>query len=234
MFCFIFEVLPGAGRKEEYLNLVEYLKPTLETMDGYVGSERFESCLRSGWMLSLQTWRDEKSVVRWRTEAEHHAIQVRGRFETFADYHIRGGDVTSDTDPPTEAPIHQLRFDETEIGKGKLVTFTEMAPARGVSLSPAGLPSRLGLAIHDGGLIGHDIYESIYNPGKMALLVAWRDANAADRWVPRTMADGISSLRHRKIRVIRDYGRFDRREAPQFYPDVEGRPNLHATSARRS
>jgi len=28
--------------------------------------------------------------------------------------------------------------------------------------------------------------------------------------------------------VIRDYGRFDRREAPQFYDDVKGRDTLHA------
>ena len=29
-------------------------------------------------------------------------------------------------------------------------------------------------------------------------------------------------LRH--VRVIRDYGMFDRREAPQYYPAVERRP----------
>jgi hypothetical protein len=30
----------------------------------------------------------------------------------------------------------------------------------------------------------------------------------------------VSGIRHRQVRVIRDYGMFDRREAPQFYPDV--------------
>ena len=28
--------------------------------------------------------------------------------------------------------------------------------------------------------------------------------------------------RVRRVRVIRDYGMFDRQEAPQFYPDAEG------------
>jgi hypothetical protein len=28
-------------------------------------------------------------------------------------------------------------------------------------------------------------------------------------------------LRHRHVRIVRDYGLFDRREAPQFYPEVE-------------
>ena len=32
----------------------------------------------------------------------------------------------------------------------------------------------------------------------------------------------------RRVRVVRDYGMFDRREAPQFYPDADGRATLHA------
>ena len=43
--------------------------------------------------------------------------------------------------------------------------------------------------------------------------------------------EGIEKLRHRSVRVIRDYGRFDRREAPQFYHDVKGRETLHARHA---
>lgn len=40
-------------------------------------------------------------------------------------------------------------------------------------------------------------------------------------------------LRHRKVRVVRDYGCFDRREAPQFYEDViKGRETKHPEPAR--
>ena len=49
-------------------------------------------------MLSHSTWRDEKSVVRWRTEGEHHAVQEKGKFKIFQDYHPRVGDVFADTD----------------------------------------------------------------------------------------------------------------------------------------
>jgi hypothetical protein len=31
---------------------------------------------------------------------------------------------------------------------------------------------------------------------------------------------GIST-RHRIVRVVRDYGMFDRRESPQYYPAIE-------------
>ena len=42
---------------------------------------------------------------------------------------------------------------------------------------------------------------------------------------------GIDKLRHRRIRVVRDYGRFDRREAPQFYPDIKGAETKHPEPA---
>jgi heme-degrading monooxygenase HmoA len=104
MFSVIFEVFPKKERLEEYLTLAKHLKPILEKIDGFVDHERFESKRRRGWILSHSTWRDEKSVVRWRTTGEHHKIQERGRSEVFQDYHLRVGDVIGDTNPPGEAP----------------------------------------------------------------------------------------------------------------------------------
>ena len=68
--------------------------------------------------------------------------------------------------------------------------------------------------------------------GKLALLVSWQDAKAASQWTP-VKAGGIQSLRHRRIRIVRDYGMFDRREAPQFHPDAKGRETRHAERAHR-
>src|ERR1700749_3313033 len=107
MFSVIFEIHPNDGKTEEYLELAKHLKPILESIDGFVDNERFESKLRPGWGLSPSTGRDEKSVVRWRTEAEHHVVQGKGRFKIFSDYHLRVGDVTFDTHPPKEAPVHE-------------------------------------------------------------------------------------------------------------------------------
>jgi heme-degrading monooxygenase HmoA len=223
MFSVIFEVLPAKGKKDEYLELAKHLKPILESIDGFVDNERFESQLRPGWVLSHSTWRDEKSVVRWRTESEHHSTQSKGRFEIFQDYHLRVGDVTSDTQPPENAPIWERRFDETEIGEAKAMTFTEITPTKGSALmgKPVLLPSDLGLDLKDTAVAEYDIWMSIYNPGKLALLVGWRDTNSASVWVP-SRSDGVQALRHRKVRIVRDYGRFDRREAPQFYADIQG------------
>ena len=232
MFSVIFEVRPNDGRKDDYLEIAKHLKSILEKIDGFVDNERFESKLRPAWMLSHSTWRDEKSVVRWRAEGEHHAAQGKGRFEIFQDYHLRVGDVTADTDPPKEAPVLERRFDETEVGAA-IATFTEITPAVGAAFTTQLdlLPAHLGIDLTIGAVVEHDVFGSIYNPGKLALLVAWKDLKAANAWTPRKI-DGIVKLRHRQIRVVRDYGRFDRREAPQFYPDVNGARTKHPDPAR--
>ena len=231
MFSVIFEVLPRPERFDDYLDLAKRLKPILEGIDGFVDNERFESRRRPGWMLSHSTWRDEKSVVRWRTVGEHHLAQARGRDEIFQDYHLRVGDVTADTAAPPQAPVNEQRFDATEVGAAKLATLTEITPP-GAGLGPeADVPAALGLDTAGPGIVDHDLFASLYSPGKLALLVSWTDADAADGWTPR-LAPGIAMLRHRKVRIVRDYGMFDRRESPQFYPDAAGPATLHAKPAR--
>ena len=233
MFSVIFEVLPKEGKKDEYLRLAKHLKPLLERINGFIDNERFESKLKPGWVLSHSTWRDEKSVVRWRTEAEHHAVQEKGRYEIFEDYRLRVGEVISDTDPPPEAPIRQQRLDETEVGQSKVVTFTEITPERGTIFATQGDLLHLGLDRHSGAIVERDVFASIYNPGKIALLVGWKDVAAAKAWSPEKI-DGMQALRQRSIRIVREYGRFDRREAPQFYPDVKDKRRTKQATLERS
>jgi heme-degrading monooxygenase HmoA len=217
MFSVIFEVNRKPDRANDYLELAEHLKPILAKIDGFIDNERFESKVRKGWLLSHSTWRDEKSVIRWRTEGVHHQVQEKGRFGIFQDYHLRVGEVVSDTVPPV--PIRELRFDETETAPAKYATLTEMTPQAKTTRANESdlLPAHLGLDTRLPGLVGHDIFESIATPGKLAILAAWKDAKAARTWEPRSF-DGVKALRHRIMRVIRDYGMFDRREAPQYYP----------------
>ena len=231
MFSVIFEVYPKEERFEEYLGLAKHLKPLLEKVDGFIDNERFESKRHPGWILSHSTWRDEKSVIRWRTTDEHHMIQEKGRSEILRDYHLRVGDVTADTDAPKEAPVHEQRFDETEIGAAKLTTLTEITPQPSIAFdSPTDLLAAVGLDVSRDGVVDYDVFASIYNPGKFAVLVSWTDAKAANLWTP-VRPKGARTLRHRKVRIVRDYGMFDRRESPQFYPDAKGRETKHPKPA---
>src|SRR4051812_3885523 len=100
MFSVIFEVHPKPDRWDAYLGLGKMLKPEVEKIDGFVDNIRYRSLRREGWLLSLSAWRDEKALVRWRTQARHHAVQEKGRSEIFLDYHLRIGQLTRDTRPP--------------------------------------------------------------------------------------------------------------------------------------
>lgn len=96
MIAVIFEVIPAPGRKQEYLDLAEKLRPELEKMDGFISIERFESLTNKGKMLSLSIWRDEDAVKRWRQFEGHRVAQAKGRSGIFADYRLRVASVIRD------------------------------------------------------------------------------------------------------------------------------------------
>jgi heme-degrading monooxygenase HmoA len=223
MFAVVFRVHPAdSQKKEQYLGFAKHLKPLLESIDGFIDNERFESKRNRGWVLSLSTWCDEKAVVRWRSQGEHHRIQGEGRDHVFSDYHISVCEVTSDSQPPKGMKVIEQRLDETVVAAGKVLTITELTPPEGGTLAahPDLIPGHVGLDTRAVGLVDYDIFESIYNPGKMLLLGLWRAPADAEAWKPTTFA-GVSQLRHRRLRNIRDYGMFERREAPQYYPDAK-------------
>jgi heme-degrading monooxygenase HmoA len=219
MFAVIFEVQPKQDYFDEYLRLAGYLKPELEKIDGFIDNERFGSRQKDGRILSLSTWRDEKAVIRWRTLGMHHEVQEKGRLEVFEDYHLRVGEIIADTHVPDGQTLEQRRFDETAVGVGKVATISELSPVSSEKPAGANLARDLNLPkVSTEGVVDEEAFESIYNPGKLLLLASWQDAAAADQWRPTIRTPNV--LRHRKVRIIRDYSMFDRREAPQYYPPV--------------
>ncbi len=151
--------------------------------------------------------RDEKSLIRWRTQALHHEVQEKGRFEIFQDYRLRVGEVIADNQLPPGQIMRAQRFDETECDAAKLLTLTErVSDSLAPDVAAPGSPP---------GLVEWEVFESIYQRGKLALLASWREAAAVPAWAA---PDG--DARHRRIRVIRSYGMFERAEAPQYYPPL--------------
>jgi len=223
MFSVLFEVHPQSAQWDAYLGYARMLKPELEQVEGFVDNTRYRSLTREGWILSLSNWRDEKSLVRWRTRATHHDAQQMGRSEIFGDYHLRVGQLTRDTRLPDGYALHEQRLDETETGGATTVTVIDARrPAEWVaSAAAADVAGWLGLAPDASGLVDWDVFEAVLTPGEVVLLMSWRDQAAAEAYESSTaLPDGA---RFRRVRVVRDYGMFDRRESPQYYADVARR-----------
>jgi heme-degrading monooxygenase HmoA len=224
MFAVLFEVHPKSERWDDYLGLAKLLKPELEQIDGFIENIRYRSLIREGWLLSLSVWHDEKAVVRWRTQAIHHGVQEKGRFEIFSDYHLRVGQLTKDTGLPPGEILPEQRLDETVVGEGTVVTLADgKRSADWVKGAKAQeVAAWLGLEHESAsGRIAWDVFDAVLTPGDVILLSTWRDPQSAEAFERRVAVK--SEQRRRNIRVIRDYGMFDRREAPQYYAEVPRR-----------
>ena len=96
MIAVIFEVWPADGRNGDYLAIAASLRVDLDSIDGFISVERFQSLSDPNKLLSLSFWRDEEAVKQWRNHTSHRAGQVKGRAGIFADYRLRIAAVTRD------------------------------------------------------------------------------------------------------------------------------------------
>jgi heme-degrading monooxygenase HmoA len=96
MIAVIFEFKPAEGRFKDYLALVDTLREDLAKAEGFLSLERFESLTTKGKFVSLQFWRDEECVRRWRTLEKHREAQKQGRGGIFESYRLRIASVVRD------------------------------------------------------------------------------------------------------------------------------------------
>jgi heme-degrading monooxygenase HmoA len=228
MFSVLFEVHPKPERWDAYLGEAKMLRPELERVDGFVDNIRYRSLTREGWILSLSGWRDEKAVVRWRTRMRHHETQEKGRSEILLDYHLRVGQVTQDTRLPEGHVLREQRLDETEVGEGTTVTLidTKRPAALPDDASSDAVARWLGLKPGASGLVFWDVFDAVLTLGDVILFMSWKGRADAEAFEATVQLPTGARLRH--IRVVRDYGMFDRREAPQYYPDAKGAVTVHS------
>ncbi|SAK47449.1 Antibiotic biosynthesis monooxygenase [Caballeronia catudaia] len=221
MFSAMLEVNPIADQFDAYLGMANMLRPELEKIDGFMDNTRYASLTRDGWLLSLSAWRDEKSLVRWRTATKHHKIQQAARDRVFADYRLRIGQIVADTRVPDGHALTEQRLDVTETGAGKAVTLLDAkrAPEWVRQAGPQSVASSLGLDIEAPGLVAWDVFDALLAPGEAIVVATWRDQAAADAFEHDVARPEDVRLRH--IRVIREYGMFDRREAPQYFEEAK-------------
>ena len=136
--------------------------------------------------------------------------------------------MTRDTRVPAGYTLEEQRLDETRIGEGTTATLIDATrPSDWVNTTPAqAIAGWLGLAPTASGLVACDVFDAVLTPGDIILLLSWHSKTDADRFEHGASLPDGARLRH--VRVVRDYGMFDRREAPQFYPDAHGADSLHS------
>ena len=96
MVAVIFEFTPIEGRFPDYMKVVDTLREDLAKAEGFIGLERFESITTKGKFLSLQFWRDDECVRKWRNLQKHREAQKHGRATIFSSYRLRIAQVTRD------------------------------------------------------------------------------------------------------------------------------------------
>ncbi len=202
MIGLFFEVLPKAGREETYFEMARLLRPELDKHDGLVFIDRYRSLSTGGLILSHQLWSSEECLIRWRENTKHKTVQRAGREQHFADYRLRVARLirewTSQGEMAGTAAIDPALEDR---GRQILAIARKSAPmsSEGVEAFESVYRESEYLTVRDNA--GRE------NTGQFAALAA-RDPS-------------ITAIR--LFSVIRDYGMYNRMEAPQAYPPVEKR-----------
>lgn len=112
MIAVIFEVFPKEGHREAYLDIAAGLREQLESIDGFISVERFESLTTPGKMLSISFFENEEALTEWRNLPRHRAAQAAGRGQHFEDYRLRVAQVIRDygmterDEAPADSRVH--------------------------------------------------------------------------------------------------------------------------------
>lgn len=205
MISQFFEVQIKEGQVDHYLDLAASLKSSLETMGGCLFIDRFKSLSRKNLLLSYQIWQDEGSMVAWRVDANHHTVQETGRKEVFSDYRIRIAQVIHEQRPGIE-PWRPERLSPYNDHERRPSTFVVASESRNREL-PTGTTW------------SGDVFESVYRPGVFAHLLDTPSPDTAIAFGQKLFEDSTTKY-FRVFEVMRDYGMYDRDEAPQYYPPV--------------
>ena len=202
MQTLLFEMQPKAGHEDHYFAHAAKLKPLVLQEPGLLFLDRFQSMSREGLILSHSRWLDEAAIASWRANGTHYQTQVAGRTKHFSDYRIRIGTAVLSLDEQDTVSRHDNQGSYREEG--------EKQPRYHAIIASQDAP-------HDG---KGESFKSVNIEGAYLHI---QDC--------RTLEDGEALLANLKDNeavqyayvslTSRDYGMFEREEAPQYMPDVK-------------
>lgn len=201
MQALLFEMQPRIGHEDHYFRHAATLRPILMQHDGLLFIERFKSLKRPNVILSHSLWCDEASIARWRTDRQHHKSQTAGRFKHFEDYRIRIS--------------HVLRHVEHGGAQQKW-------PKDGSYNDAATTPDRFLTIIRTKEMPGigeGEVFESVTEQNSYLTVASVSSEEDGHSKIKEAGDDILLSAL--LSRVSRDYGMFERAEAPQYFGPVE-------------
>lgn len=201
MIALFFEVTPKPGQEDRYLDIAGSLRSELDSSGGVLFLDRYKSHARPRTLLSHQIWADEASLARWRANSRHYLAQTAGRNTVFEDYRLRVGPVIAEGGegggviPQVEGISYNDPLLQSERFVIVVRSHTTPVPATGDS----------------------EIFESVYRAKEFASVGTVPDRQSGYEALRRAGEQAQVSAAQLCL-VSRDYGLFDRREAPQFFP----------------
>lgn len=187
----LFDVLPKSGFADTYFAMALGLRSIAEKNTGFISVERFKNLQRPDWYLSFSNWGDEESLANWRCQPDHASAQVCGRSLILEDYRLRVA---------TEMPAPSI---PTELGKAERVmayvgNFEAIKDALSTYTPSNAVPR---------------YFQGVINPERGIAL-----AECSTDQAIQLNNDSKSDLFDvRCFSVVRDYGMFDRAQAPQQF-----------------
>jgi heme-degrading monooxygenase HmoA len=203
MIGLFFEVMPRPGHEQAYFDIAAGLRPELDKNPGLIFIDRFKSLMRPRIVLSHSHWRDEASLAGWRTHAKHHVAQVAGRQRHFEDYRLRIGQLVVEW---LSQGVGLSRYEITNsYNDPTLQKERFMIVSTATALVEAGAES--------------DVLASVSRENEYIVLTPTLSLQDGLQAVERLSLTGaMASIR--LYLVSRDYGMYDRKEAPQYYAPV--------------
>lgn len=202
MQALLFEMEPRDGHEDHYFRHAAKLRPILMQHDGLIYIERFKSLANPKVILSHSLWRDEASIARWRTNSEHHKSQSAGRFKHFQDYRIRISHVLryAESNEPVQKWSNEGSYSTPTSQTDHFITI---------------LRSRKQLRDADGETFASVTETDSY----LTVLDAVSEVDGQSTIDEAQGGDGV--LTALLARVSRDYGMYERAEAPQYFGTIE-------------
>lgn len=208
MLALFFEVQPKPEHFQRYLDMAAALKPALEKIDGFISIDRYKSLKREGVVLSHSIWRDEAALTAWRVHEGHHRAQDAGRNTVFLDYRLRIAEVLREEQPgkPAWQPQRVSAYNDPAHRRPRYMVVAESSSETFDAL--AGLQP--------------EAWASLNRQNEFVHVMDVPDLPVALELTDNCRV-GAPAYRYRVCEVERDYGMFERGEAPQYYPAVARR-----------